>query len=198
VSNKPKGLSSKEDVLNPQQLDNLFMVCNRLVDKLIVCTLAFGGLRVSELCHMRRDWLNFDENTITIPLRQYCDCWECQHKTEDRKGIWRPKTKKGAREILIHPLLPPVLTEFFATRDSIGLTRQRVWQRLKKLARQAGILHNVYPHALRATAATILAHEKISAPALQYVLGWSRLSSAEEYVQRVASHNWWKFDLAIS
>jgi site-specific recombinase XerD len=41
----------------------------------------------------------------------------------------------------------------------------------------------LYPHCLRATAATNLAYEGISAASLQYDFGWERLSSAEAYVK---------------
>jgi len=179
MPNKPLGQSSREDVLNPQQAASLLMVAVKLIDKVIIHTMLYGGLRVSELCHMRRDWLNFEENTLTVPMRQFCQCWQCRQ----RDGVWRPKTKKGAREILIHPALLPVLQEFFTINEAFPLTRQRVWQRIKKLTVKAQILHNIYPHCIRATCATILAHQKISAPALQYVLGWSKLTSAESYVR---------------
>jgi len=106
MPNKPLGQSSREDVLNPQQATSLL----RPIDKVIIHTLLYAGLRVSELCHMRRDWLNFEENTLTVPMRQFCQCWECR---KHRDGTWRPKTKKGAREIILHPALLPVLQEFF-------------------------------------------------------------------------------------
>jgi integrase len=188
MPNKRKGLSSKEDVLSPQELTMLLSVCDSVQDKFIVYTLAFGGLRVSELKHLRRSWVNFEENTITIPTRQYCQCNECNFidpkgKRKPKAGIWKPKTKKGARTILIHPVLVPIMSEFLASNEEIGLTRQRIWQRVKELALQAHIFRNLYPHCLRATAATNLAYEGISAASLQYDFGWERLSSAEAYVK---------------
>jgi len=74
------------------------------------------------------------------------------------------------------------MSEYLAGHEELGLTRQRLWQITSKLGRDASIPH-VYPHCLRATAATILAYQGISAPSLQYDLGWARLSSAEEYVK---------------
>ncbi|MFC1981105.1 tyrosine-type recombinase/integrase [Chloroflexota bacterium] len=180
MPNKPKGLSSREDVLSTQEFNMLLSVCVSLRDKLVVYSLLFAGLRVSELKHLRRSWVNFQEGTITIPTRQYCQCSECKKK---RDGIWKPKTKRGARTILIHPALTTVLSEFLAVNEELGLTRQRVWQRVKELAHQARIIRGIYPHCCRATAATILAHKGISAASLQYDFGWERLSSAESYVK---------------
>jgi len=188
---KRLGLSCKEDVLNPQELRNLVSICELLRDKFIVYCLAFGGFRVSEVVHLRRTWANWEENTLTVPLRQDCGCRDCNYVDKEtgktKGGIWRPKTEHGHRTIRIHPTLSPVLWEFLAGQDGLGLTRQRVWQRIKELRDMLSegyrILHNIYPHCLRATCATDLAHNKVSSPGLQHILGWSRLSSAESYVR---------------
>ena len=89
---KPEGLSCQEDALNAQQMDKLWAACDSIRDRFIIGCLMLAGLRVSELAHLKRDWFNAEEGTLTVPIRQYCDCWECTRK---RKGIWRPKTKKG-------------------------------------------------------------------------------------------------------
>lgn len=186
MGGKPKGLSSREDALNSQQVNELMWSCHSILHKFIVYTLVLAGLRVSELAHLKRSWVNFEQGTITIPSRQYCSCKECNHinkKTgKTKSGIWRPKTVKGARVVLMHPVLLPVMSEFLANNDVIGKTRQRIWQIVQKLGKDAGIPH-VYPHCLRATAATIMAYEGISGPSLQYDFGWARLSSAEAYVK---------------
>jgi len=161
---KRKGLSCKEDALNPQQVDDLLLACISIKDKFIISCLLFAGLRVSELAHLKRSWVNFDENTITVPVKQFCSCWECNKK---RDGEWRPKTKQGVRTIRIHPELRPILEEYLAANDGINLTRQRLWQVVKKLSNQAKILHNSYPHCLRSTCAIELAHKGISSAALQ-------------------------------
>ncbi|MFC2069416.1 tyrosine-type recombinase/integrase [Chloroflexota bacterium] len=184
---KPRGLSCREDVLSPQEFNMLLFACNSLKDKFIVYLLVFSGLRVSELKHLRRSWVNIEETTVTIPTRQYCTCAECNYlnpKTGKYKyGIWKPKTKKGARTILIHPMLLPVMREFLANNESLGISRVAIWAHVKKIARQAHIFRNVYPHCLRATAATMLSLEKISAPSLKYTMGWSSLQAAEDYIK---------------
>ncbi|MBN2455424.1 MAG: site-specific integrase [Sedimentisphaerales bacterium] len=173
-------MSCKEDSLNQQEINMLWLVCSSIRDKFMFGCLILAGLRVSELVHLKRSWVNFDESTITVPVRQNCDCWECLHK---RDGLWKPKTKHGARTIRIDPQLRPILEEYLAGNDGLGLTRQRVWQRMKDLCRVAAILHNAYPHCLRSTCAIELAHKGISSASLQYLLGWSKLSSAEAYVR---------------
>lgn len=180
MSGKPKGLSCREDVLSPQELNMLLITSSSLRDKFIIYSLIFGGLRVSELKHLRRSRVNLDDGTITIPTRQYCDCAQCKKK---RDGIWRPKTKKGARTILIHPTLLPIMAEFLNFNEELGLSRVSIWAHVKKLARQAHIFRSIYPHCLRATAATMLAYQKVPAPSLKYIMGWQSLQATEDYVK---------------
>jgi len=187
MGRKRKGLSSKEDVLNAQELAMLIGACRGIRDSFIISCLTFCGLRVSELAHLKRSWVNIEDATITIPERQYCSCWECNYvnpKTgKCKEGIWKPKTKKGARTVLMGSKILPIINQFLLGSDGLNLTRQRIWQRVKELAKDARILHNVYPHCLRATAATRLAYKNISAASLKYVMGWEKLEAADAYVK---------------
>ena len=67
---KSKGLSRREDVLSPQELNMLLRGCESPRDELIVYCLVFEGLRVSELKHLRRIWVNLQEGTLAIPTRR--------------------------------------------------------------------------------------------------------------------------------
>jgi len=87
MSGKAKGLSCKEDVLSSQELTMLLLVCSSVRDKFMVYALVLGGLRVSELKHLRRSWVNLEEGTIAIPTRQHCKCAEC--------NCIDPKGKRG-------------------------------------------------------------------------------------------------------
>ena len=188
MSGKPRGLSCREDSLTPQESTMLLASAISSLDRFIIFTIVFAGLRVSELKHLRRSWVNFEAKTITVPTRQYCPCWECNYtyprgQKKCKKGLWRPKTRKGARTVPIHPLLLPILTEFLASYEEIGLTRVSIWAHVKAAAKRARIFRSIYPHCLRATAATRLALQKISAPSLKYLMGWNSLQAAEDYIK---------------
>jgi len=121
------------------------MACGSLKDKFIVYSLIFGGLRVSGLKHLRRSWVNlekglslFRQGDIVIVLSAL--------KSETEFGDRR--LKKGARTVLIHPVLLPVMREFLASDEELGLSRVSIWQRVKKLARQAHIVWNIYRHCI--------------------------------------------------
>lgn len=180
MSNKPLGQRCQQDVLMSEEMKDMLIACQTLRERFIVACLLFAGLRVGELVHLNRHWIDWDNDTITVPQTQHCGCKECQNK---RDGVWKPKSSASSRTFKVHPQLKPVLEEYLAGHDRLGITRCRVWQIIKTLAEKARILHNVYPHAMRATAATELAHWGISSVALQYTFGWARLRSAEAYVK---------------
>ncbi len=189
MAGSKKGLSSKEDVLSHQEQDMILHTELSLRDTFIIYAFIYTGMRVSELAHLNRSWVNLDEKerTITIPPRQNCDCWECNYVNKRtghcKEGIWKPKTKAGARTIRIHPDFLPIITEFFIYYEKLGITRQEIWYLIKRYAVKAKLSRHIYPHALRATNATNLAYKGISGAGLRYDMGWSQLSSAEAYVR---------------
>ena len=92
---KPKGLSCREDAMSDQETGMLIMSCQTMRDKFIVYTLIFGGLRVSELAHLRRSWVNFDENTITVPTRGNIAIVGSALKNVTVFGNQKPKKAQG-------------------------------------------------------------------------------------------------------
>jgi len=98
--------SSKEDVLSNNEIKELLSKASG-VDKLIILTLIHCGLRASELEHMRRHWLHFDEEDNEFGIdyiqisknQQPCDCPQCalnaftKLRRGDVKG--KPKIKKN-------------------------------------------------------------------------------------------------------
>ena len=98
--------SSKEDVLSKNEVKEVLSKASG-VDKLIILSLIHCGLRASELEHMRRHWLHFDEEDNEYGIdyiqisknHQPCDCRQCQLnafiklRRGDVKG--KPKIKKN-------------------------------------------------------------------------------------------------------
>lgn len=62
------------------------------------------------------------------------------------------------------------------------MTRQAAWYRVQRLAEKAKI-PRIFPHALRATLATILASKGFTAVELCAYFGWTRLNMGEHYVR---------------
>jgi len=153
------------------------MACHDLLDHLIIRLPLYAGLRVGEVQHLKASWLNWDKGQIIIPSRQECSCYECR---KWREGVWSPKSKAGQRSLLITPELEPYLRQL---DGGINRSRQALEQRFERIRSRSGLAKVCYPHALRASFATRLAEEGISAPSLVYFMGWENLDPAESYIQ---------------
>ena len=172
--------SSKDDALTQAEIKILLAGCHDDLDELIVRLAAFRGLRISEIAHMRRSWIDFDEGTIKIPEKQNCSCRACR----DTGGRWSPKSRAGARLLRITPELEPYLSRYFTSNEAIGRTRDTLYKRLQKIWERSPLVEKdrVYPHCLRASYCTDAAYKGMSSGSLKYICGWSDLGSAENYI----------------
>jgi len=173
--------SSKDDALTQTEIKILLAGCKDDLDHLIIRLGAYRGLRVSEIAHMRRSWIDFDEGTIKIPPQQLCSCWACR----DTGGRWSPKSRAGARLLRITPELEPYLSRYFTSNSAIRRTRNTLYKRVQRIWARSPLVEKerVYPHCLRASMATDAVYKGMSSGSLKYILGWSDLASAEHYIQ---------------
>ena len=169
--------SAKEDVLSEIEAGMLLNACRDSLDNLVVRLPLYAGLRIGEVQHLKKPWLDCKKDIIIIPARQQCSCYECR---KWRGGIWSPKTKAGKRSLLIIPELDQYLGQL---GDGINRSRQALEQRFERVRQRSGLMKVAYPHCLRASFATRLAEQGISAPSLTYLMGWETLAPAEHYIQ---------------
>lgn len=178
-----------------EQARFVVLVCGRL------------GLRVGELSHMRESWINWRRSTIEIPRHQSCDkgrdggiCGTCEQHAQQmvdvdsnrdidamRARMWGPKTDQAIREVPFDhdPRVELVIERFFDRYDAWPLSTQVPGRRIKKAADQIDELDsaNIYPHCLRATAATHWAARGLDTLPLQSLMGWAQPSTARKYVR---------------
>ncbi len=169
--------SAKEDAPTEVESQLLLIACRDLLDNLVVRLPLYAGLRIGEVQHLRNSWLDWDKGIITLPARQQCSCYECR---KWRNNIWTPKTKAGQRSLLIVPELEPYLRQL---GEGINRSRQGLEQRFERIRQRSGLMKVAYPLCLRASFATRLAEQGISAPSLSYLLGWDSLIPAESYIK---------------
>ena len=148
----------------------------------------FLGLRAGEACHVSVRWIDSDQN-LRVPEQIPCDCGSCAKRKDP--GIWKPKTKRGARTIGIPEFVAEDLGPFLAT-DPAGLRMSRFsfHHRIKTLMKRAQIKipglgdDSGFPHILRATCATMLAEGGMTALHLCYAMAWKDLQQGQHYVHQ--------------
>jgi len=122
--------SSKDDALNSEEARQLLSTCRDELDHLVVRLPLFAGLRIGEVQHTLKTWVNWDKGYIEIPSRQHCSCYECK---KFRQGAWGPKTKAGVRALLITDNTKQALASFFGRNEGVFRSRQALEQRVERI-----------------------------------------------------------------
>ena len=142
-------------------------------DKCILELLYASGIRVSELCGLKIDNIDFQTGLIRVfgkgkkerivPIHQLM-----QDMLHDYVAKWRP-------------LFSPVCRNAFTNRSGKSLTRQYIWKMIRKYALQAGIVQPVSPHTFRHSFATHLLEGGADLRAVQVLLGHADIAATELY-----------------
>jgi len=206
IKKKPKPLSV-DNVLSNNEIKLLKSACETYEERLLIFGLLYTGMRISEFIHFNKSWINRRIGSIIIPTEQKCPCYECKkeiwRKRKDKNtgetierilkkpsGIWMPKTKHGHRRIEILPEIKDIFEEYFKDHYSISeVIKHRImgWSILKEVSKRADIPHKVFPHAIRATFASILAEKGFDVWTIQSTLGWASLEPAMSYIRLFGS-----------
>jgi hypothetical protein len=199
--------TSLSDVLTLDQYRDLLTTAIQIEDREESLTITFlllmlgrAGLRVGEAIHMTEDWYHADRSVIIVPEHLDCGCGLCRHyassladNNEDMffeeaiDKYWRPKG--GQRHVPIGSERTQEIIELYF--DEVPYTRisySTVSRRLKKVAELTDGVDSssVYPHMLRATAATHYAWAGVRPPALDVIFGWLDEKTKEHYVEKTA------------
>ncbi len=139
------------------------------------------GLRVSELCRLRRDDVNLDAGVLSAVGK-------------GRKQRLVP-IGESALDFLseylrtARPVLDRKRSDFlFLSQRGYPLTRQAFWKMVKTCARHAGIRKAIYPHMLRHSFATHLLERGADLRAVQAMLGHADISTTQIYTHVSRSH----------
>lgn len=97
---------------------------------------------------------------------------------------WQPKTPASARQVPFDfdVRVELALEAFFERFDSWSRSAATVNRRIARLQERSEVDARVYPHALRATAASYHASRDISVHSLMSIMGWADPSTARAYV----------------
>lgn len=98
---------------------------------------------------------------------------------------WMPKTEAGARKIpILFDEFRNATLLFFETEDGLNVSRQAIWQVVKKVGKDAFGERIVYPHCIRATCSNMWADSGIDPKSLTNIMGWGDMRSAQPYLKR--------------
>lgn len=155
-----------------------------LRDRALLETLYATGIRVSELINLKFNDLHEELKLIKvfgkgskerlIPISEVALSWIDSYKEKVRDPLI---LKEGKNCDFI-----------FLNSRGTALTRQAVWQIIKKYCNMAGIQKNVTPHTLRHTFATHLLENGADLRVVQEILGHSDISTTQIYTNLSQKH----------
>jgi len=157
----PKIKKSLPTVLSEDEIQRLFAAAGSRKSKLIMQLLYSSGLRVSELCNLKREHVE-DNGRIIV---------------KDGKG-------GKDRVCFISTQLVSKLPQagyLFTDRSNGPMTPRSVQRMVKRAAKPAGITKHVTPHKLRHSFATHLHNGGTSIRIIQELLGHSNLQTTQIY-----------------
>lgn len=144
------------------------------------------GLRAGEISHLQIDWIDWNCNLLQIPKHEPCECGYCKRQARHEAAHndelseadavaarWHPKTVASARSLPFDlSLRIELCLERFADRyDEFPKSRLTINRRVQAVGEGAGLSGRVYPHCLRATAASHHAYKGVAPVPLQALMG---------------------------
>ena len=167
----PKRHKRQPAFLTVEEAQTLIRIIPTLRDRAIVVTLLYTGMRVNELCNLDIEDLHLEDQAIMVKdTKNY----------HDRKVVISEECVNVITEYL-HSL-PEKKKALFTSRKGVRISRNRVYNLVKKYGQLAGIQKNVTPHILRHTLATNMIAYGASVVEVKDQLGHRNLETTLKYV----------------
>jgi len=178
VLESPKLWKKLPHFLTSQEMDSLLKMPDLktqggIRDLALLECLYATGMRVSELTELTMENVYLDNKFI-----------KCRGKGDKERLVPLGGVAISACQVYltkVHPKLKPKTNHFFLGRNGKGLSRQYVWQLIKKYARLAGITKVITPHTFRHSFATHLLERGADLRVVQELLGHSDISTTQIY-----------------
>ncbi|MFD1125895.1 site-specific tyrosine recombinase XerD [Lentilactobacillus raoultii] len=184
----PKKAQTLPDVLTQAEVGRLLSMPNvsrplGIRDRAILETLYATGLRVSELVNLRLTDLHLPMKLIQvvgkgdreriIPIGEVAIDWLTRYLKTTRIDLLKKRRN----------------TDYvFLNAHGRQLTRQAIWQMIKKYVSLAGIKRHVTPHTLRHSFATHLLENGADLRVVQELLGHANISTTQIYTHVSHQH----------
>jgi integrase/recombinase XerD len=178
--NPPKVPRSLPKALTVDEVKRLISVIppTRKRDRLVFLLLYGAGLRVSELCNLKKSDVDLDRGIIVV------------RSGKGAKDRVVPITEELVEEIRSYLKTRDDDSEYLLVEDrrkeKDRLSTKTVWYLLRKYGEKAGI--KVTPHMLRHSFATHMLERGVDIRAIQELLGHSNLSTTQIYTKVTVEH----------
>jgi integrase/recombinase XerD len=144
-------------------------------DRAILELFYASGLRLSELISAKLENLSLEEGWIRVTGKG----------SKTRLSPVGAAAREALEAYLTHarPVLVKAKTgsHIFLSQHGRDLTRERVWQIVKKRAELSGLQHHVHPHLLRHSFATHLLNNGADLRVIQEMLGHADIATTQIY-----------------
>jgi len=176
----PKLWKKIPDILSQAEVESIIAAAQgkkpqQVRDRAIVELFYASGMRVSELASLKVENLNFDVGYV-----------RCLGKGRKERVIpigqrSRDAVKKYCDSARLKFLKSRLSSDLFVGQRGTRLTRQFIWQLIKKYAKKANIHKTIKPHTLRHTFATHLLQHGADLRSVQEMLGHADISTTQIY-----------------
>lgn len=178
----PKFTQKLPEVLSKEEINNIVKNIGTktwlaLRDRAIFELMYSSGLRVSEVINLEHNHINAEENLLSVKQGK---------GSKDRITIISDESLRAIAKYLdvLQKHKPNYNGQYlFIGKNMTPITRQAVWQNLKKYALKAGLDKNMYPHILRHSFATHLLEGGANIRVIQTLLGHTNIVTTEIYTQ---------------
>ncbi len=169
----PKRPQRVPTYLTDEDVRALIKNAETLRDKVIIEMLAYTGVRVSELCHLKLSDIDLNRKSIRIRSGK---------GDKDRIVLFKDNILTDLN-LYIHEIKSqnPKADFLFPTKRSKYISPISVERIIRKLAKSSGIDKKVTPHVLRHTFATSLLRNGADIRIIQVLLGHSSISTTQVY-----------------
>lgn len=178
VLESPKLWKKLPHFLTSQEMDAILKMpdaktAGGIRDRALLECLYATGMRVSELTELTAENVYLDNKFI-----------KCRGKGNKERLVPIGSVAVAACQTYLTRVRAKLKTKtphFFLGRSGKGLTRQFVWQMIKKYARLAGITKEITPHTFRHSFATHLLEHGADLRVVQELLGHADISTTQIY-----------------
>jgi integrase/recombinase XerD len=139
-------------------------------DYAILCTLAYTGMRVGELCSLHVDDLDFNQKTIRIRSGK---------GDKEREVMLDQRVEDALKKYLLSRNSKS--SRIFVSRYNDRISEETVQRMVRGYAKRIGISRNVTPHVFRHSLATHMLRHGADIRVIQRLLGHSSIATTQIY-----------------